>query len=139
MKRIEQNNFGKFIYLSVFIALSLMLTWTWTAEAANPGDVVINEIMQNPSAVFDSDGEWFELINTTNNPIDIDGWTIEDNDIDSHVIDNGGPLIIPANGFLVLGNNSDSATNGGVTLSYQFPKTRNPLAGMINGPPLSIT
>ena len=98
MKRIERNNFGKFIYLSVFIALSLMLTWTWTAEAANPGDVVINEIMQNPSAVFDSDGEWFELINTTNNPIDIDGWTIEDNDVDSHLINNGGPLPALAEG-----------------------------------------
>ncbi|NIP52260.1 MAG: lamin tail domain-containing protein, partial [Phycisphaerae bacterium] len=72
-------------------------------EAADPGDVVINEIMQNPNAVFDSAGEWFELYNATGADIDIEGWTISDNDIDSHTINNGAPLIIPAGGYLVLG------------------------------------
>ncbi len=85
-----------------------------------PGDVVINEIMQNPNAVGDSAGEWFELANTTTFDIDIDGWTISDNDSDSHVINNGGPLVIPAGGYVVLGNNSDSGTNGGVTVDYQY-------------------
>jgi hypothetical protein len=82
--------------------------------------VLINEIMQNPSAVSDSSGEWFEIHNPTASPVDIDGWTIQDNDFDSHVISNGGPLIIPAGGFLVLGNNSDSGTNGGVTVDYVY-------------------
>ena len=82
--------------------------------------IVINEIMQNPSAVSDSNGEWFELTNITANDIDINGWTIQDNDSDFHIIDNGGSLIVPAGGFLVLGNNSDSATNGGVTVDYQY-------------------
>ena len=48
------------------------------ALAADPGDVVINEIMQNPSAVGDTDGEWFELYNPTGSDIDIEGWTIAD-------------------------------------------------------------
>ena len=56
------------------------------AVAASPGDVVINEIMQNPSAVSDSAGEWFELFNPTGSAIDINGWTIQDNDFDSHVM-----------------------------------------------------
>jgi predicted extracellular nuclease len=94
--------------------------WVQQAAAAGPGDVVINEIMQNPNAVSDTNGEWFELFNTTGDPIDINGWTIQDNDIDSHDIDNGGPLVIPAGGFLVLGNNSDSDTNGGVTAGYEY-------------------
>ena len=47
---------------------------------ADAGDVVINEIMQNPSAVSDANGEWFELYNNTNGSIDINGWTISDND-----------------------------------------------------------
>jgi predicted extracellular nuclease len=94
----------------------------FAALAATPafGQVVINEILQNPSAVADSAGEWFEIYNPGGSPVDIDGWTIEDNDFDSHVINNGGPLLIPAGGFLVLGNNADSATNGGVTVDYQF-------------------
>jgi hypothetical protein len=88
--------------------------------SVSPGDLVINEIMQNPNAVFDSAGEWFELFNTTGSPIDINGWTIQDNDIDSYVINNGSPLIVPAGGYLVLGNNADSSTNGGVPVGYEY-------------------
>jgi predicted extracellular nuclease len=81
---------------------------------------VINEILQNPSIVFDSNGEWFEVFNPTGSAVDIDGWTIKDDDFDSHVINNGGPLVVPASGFLVLGRNADSGTNGGVTVDYQY-------------------
>jgi hypothetical protein len=82
--------------------------------------VVIHEIMQNPNAVLDSDGEWFELLNAGAGPVDINGWTIADNDIDSQLIDNGGPLVIPVGGFVVLGINADSGTNGGVTVDYEY-------------------
>jgi len=90
------------------------------AIAASPGDVVINEIMQNPAAVSDSAGEWFELVNPTGSAIDINGWTIQDNGSDVHVIANGGPLVIAAGGYLVLGNNGDSGTNGGVSVDYVY-------------------
>ena len=36
----------------------------------------INEIIQNPSAVSDANGEWFEVYNPTGSGIDIEGWTI---------------------------------------------------------------
>jgi predicted extracellular nuclease len=104
----------------VLIAMLFPVVGVAPTLAAGPGDVVINEIMQNPSAVSDSAGEWFELFNATGSDIDINGWTIEDNDFDSHVIANGGPLIIPAGGFLVLGNNGNPATNGGVTVDYAY-------------------
>ena len=52
--------------------------------------------------------------------IDIDGWTIQDNDFDSHVIDNAGPLLVPAGGYVVLGNNTDSLTNGGAPVDYSY-------------------
>ena len=83
-------------------------------------EIVINEIMQNPNAVFDSAGEWFELYNAGNSSVDINGWTVADNDSDSFVIINGGPLLIPAGGYLVLGNNANSGTNGGATVDYQY-------------------
>ena len=82
--------------------------------------IVINEIMQNPGAVADGEGEWFEIFNAEPTDVNIDGWTISDNDTDSHVITNGGPLIIPAGGYLVLGNNADFSTNGGVNIDYQY-------------------
>jgi hypothetical protein len=36
------------------------------------------------------------------------------------MINNGGPLVIPAGGYLVLGNNADSGTNGGVSVDYAY-------------------
>ena len=91
-----------------------------TPPIANPGDIVINEIMQNPNVVTDADGEWFELYNTTSGSIDINGWTIADADVDLHVIDNGAPLVIASGGYLVLGINANMATNGGVTVDYAY-------------------
>ena len=82
--------------------------------------VMISEIMQNPNAVADSDGEWFELYNYGNTDVDINGWTIKDLGSDNHSIDNGSALIIPAGGFLVLGNNANINTNGGVQVDYQY-------------------
>lgn len=82
------------------------------------GALVITEIMQNPAAVSDANGEWFEVWNSTGSPIDMDGMVIRDNDFDSHTIN--GSLVVPANGFVVLGNNDDFATNGGVVVDYQY-------------------
>lgn len=84
------------------------------------GDVIVVEFIQNPAAVGDGDGEWFEVFNTTAGAIDMNGWTIQDADTDSHVIDNGGPLMIAAGGRLVFGNNAVSGVNGGVTVDYQY-------------------
>ncbi|EMI42520.1 lamin tail domain-containing protein [Rhodopirellula sp. SWK7] len=91
-----------------------------TATGYALGDVIVNEIMKDSDAVGDSDGEYFEVYNTTGSAIDLNGWTISDNDTDSHVISNGGPLSIPAGGYLVLGTNADVGTNGGITVDYEY-------------------
>jgi len=88
----------------LFVAVVAM-----TASMSN-ADIVINEIMKNPKApTLDSDGEWFELFNTGSSAVNIDGWTIRDDGSDSHVINNGGNLIIGAGEFLLLGNNDGLA------------------------------
>ncbi|MBC7249182.1 MAG: lamin tail domain-containing protein [Anaerolineae bacterium] len=98
-------------------------TWSFTTATAPPPPlpkIVINEIMQNPAKVADDVGEWFELYNADDVAVDINGWTIRDNDTDSHVINNGGPLLIPAGGYLVLARNGDPATNGGLLADYVY-------------------
>ena len=35
--------------------------------------LVVNEIMNNPSAVVDGSGEWFEIFNPTGGAVDING------------------------------------------------------------------
>ena len=84
------------------------------------GDIIINEIMQNPSVVSDTNGEYIEFYNTTDHNIDINGWTVRDNGSDSFVIDNGGSLIIFSYGYLVIGNDGNPLTNGGYTCDYEY-------------------
>lgn len=86
----------------------------------NVGDLIITEIMNNPNAVGDNNGEYFEIYNTTGSDIDIEGFQIKDADFDAFIIANGAPLNVPANGYLVLGNNADVMTNGGVTVDYSY-------------------
>jgi len=99
------------------LVLTAIMTLVNSAAAA---DVVINEIIQNPSAVTDANGEWFEVHNPTASAVDINGWTIRDDGSDSHLINNGGPLEVPAGGFLVLAANADSGSNGGVAVDYEY-------------------
>ena len=87
---------------------------------ANAGDIIITEVMQNPSFVFDSNGEYFELYNTTGADIDIAGWTVADNDFDSFIINSCDPVIVPAGGYVTLGNNGDTAANGGIDHAYVY-------------------
>ncbi len=103
-----------------FFKLFTILLFILFAGSASAQIVIVNEIIQNPSAVSDANGEWFELFNNTNADIDIEGWRISDDDNDSHLINNGGPLLIPANGYIVLGRNINSGTNGGVTVAYAY-------------------
>ncbi|MBC8487382.1 MAG: lamin tail domain-containing protein [Bacteroidetes bacterium] len=81
-------------------------------------DIIITEIMQNPAAVSDTYGEWFEVFNNTGSAVDMDGWTIKDDGTDSHII--SGTLIVPSYGFAVLGRDADPATNGGYTCDYEY-------------------
>jgi predicted extracellular nuclease len=83
-----------------------------------PGDLLITEVMQNPAAVSDGNGEWFEIKNVSGADINIDGWTIRDDGSDSHVI--SGPLVVAAGDSVVLGRNANSAVNGGVTVDYAY-------------------
>ena len=78
----------------------------------------ITEIMQNPSAVSDANGEWFEIYNGNIDSVDLLGFTIKDKDTDSHQITSS--FIIPRHSHAVLGRNSDSNTNGGLTVDYQY-------------------
>lgn len=106
-----------------------------TSVAGEPGSVVFSEVMQNPSAVNDSVGEYFELWNTTSQPIDIDGWIIRDDvtESESHTINNGGSLVISPNGYLLLAIEGDSAINGGLTPDYVYSRISlgNGLDGLI--------
>jgi hypothetical protein len=89
-------------------------------EQPDEGVIIITEIMKNPFAVSDSDGEWFEIFNTSQEILDLNGWIIKDADTNEHIINNGGELLIQPEEYFVLGNNSDFETNGGVEVDYEY-------------------
>lgn len=84
------------------------------------GMLVINEVLANPGVVGDTAGEWFEVYNPNAYDIDLRGFTLQDDDLDSHVITSALPVIVPAGGYVVLGSNASFATNGGVGVDYQY-------------------
>ncbi|OUU24806.1 MAG: hypothetical protein CBC13_03020 [Planctomycetia bacterium TMED53] len=88
----------------------------------NPGDVdlVISELMPNPQLVSDATGEWLEIFNRGTLSVDLSGWTIRDDDTDSHLISAVGGLVIPPLGFVVLARSADPASNGGVNPDYVY-------------------
>ncbi len=89
-----------------------------TVIEESTGELMITEIMQNPASVSDFLGEWFEVFNPTSSPINMQGWYVKDNDADSIKILSS--LIVPAHGFVVMGSNSLTSTNGNYTCDYQY-------------------
>ena len=81
-------------------------------------NLVISEVMPNPSAVSDSYGEWFEVFNLDSIPINLNGWTIMDEGSDSHVITSS--IELQPGEYMVLGRNSDENVNGGYVSDYTY-------------------
>lgn len=82
--------------------------------------VLITEIMADPTKVADAAGEWFEVFNAGADPVDLTGWRIVSGPSGSeqHVITASIP--VASGGFAVIGNNTNSGTNGGVTEQYSY-------------------
>jgi len=82
------------------------------------GDLVITEIMVDPTAVEDAVGEWFEIHNPTGSSFQLQGLTIMDEDLDFYTLTN--PLVIPPGGYVVLGPFDDPSVNGGVPVDVTY-------------------
>jgi hypothetical protein len=86
-------------------------------QEAQPGDVVFSEMMVNPEVVDDEIGEWIELYNTSDYPVDLAGYSFHDDDIDIWIL---GTIIVPANEYVVLCAELDPTRNGGVPCDAWF-------------------
>jgi len=83
--------------------------------------IVISEIMPNPSLVSDSNGEWFEVYNADSVTIDFAGWTIKDAGTDEHLISTQeGSLLIEPEEYFVFGRNANQNENGGYEADYEY-------------------
>jgi hypothetical protein len=93
-------------------------TGTLTPPEPEPGDLVISEMMINPTAADDDFGEWVEIYNTGSRAVDLFGYSIHDEDFDRYVFE--VPLLIPGRGYVVLCASVDMTVNGGVPCNGVF-------------------
>ena len=88
---------------------------------ASSGEILVTELMRDPQAVPDSMGEWLEVFNTTNAPIDLEGWSLSDEGVDATILDNAGAgIIVPPRGYLVLGRELGRSFNGGAAVDAEY-------------------
>jgi len=79
------------------------------------GDLVITEIMPYPSAGEES--AWFEIYNTLDEDVYLDGLSIYTEWYDYTIWDT---LVVPAGGYAVFGGNADITSNGGVPVDHEL-------------------
>jgi hypothetical protein len=96
---------------------SSMISLDYAVNALVEGDLVLTEIMQNPSAVSDSNGEWIEVYNATSEAINLEGMIIADTQAFT-VIDE--VVVVGPAEYAVLSNNADFSTNGGVAVDFEY-------------------
>jgi hypothetical protein len=85
--------------------------------------LVINEVLSNPGGtITDANGEWFEVYNAGSRPVEMQGLVIADSAASGrrpyHLI--GSSLVVPSGGYVVLGENGNTTSNGGVPVDYVY-------------------
>jgi len=110
-----------FTITSLVFALCSPLSVSYAAiRAPASGELLISEIMANPSAVSDTVGEWFELFNPTADSLILNDLILSDNGSNSHQINAADNLLINSGQYFVLARNSDFSINGGVIADYVY-------------------
>ncbi len=82
------------------------------------GELVITEILKDPTTTNDADGEWFEVYNASAVPIALCGWTIRDDGTDSHTMTTD-VTVLPGD-YAVFARSGSELLNDGVTADYVY-------------------
>lgn len=91
------------------------------ASPAKPGDLVITEFMKDPTAVSDAHGEYIEVHNNLRWRVDLDGVILSDQSGAAYTFSGGGqPLWFARGADIVLGNDLDPGTNGGIAVDLKW-------------------
>jgi len=106
--------------LSFLRSVSALILVLFLSHSLLKYSVIINEIMNDPVLVSDSNGEWFELHNVGDDTLDLNGWSISDSSRDYHEFFLEGGLLIPPGSYFVFGREADPSINGGYAPDYVY-------------------
>ena len=102
--------------LSVAVSVSTRtIAATLTVADLAPNNLIITEYLANPVGISDSAGEYFEIFNTTDNPIELDGLVIRDDGSNSFTVNT---LMLAAKSFAVF--SSSDGMSLGITPDYIY-------------------
>jgi hypothetical protein len=125
-------NFRIYIQSGFTVDTSYILVDDMTVTDLHVGDLVINEIMYDPST-SQPDTEWFEVKNVSGRTLDINSCTISDADNNSHMI--SGASNVNDGDYYIFGASSSIT---GVTVDYTYG-TGIPLANTTPGDTIKIS
>jgi hypothetical protein len=97
----------------------------WNIQAADSGDVIVNEFLFDPPSGFT---EFVEFRNTSAKAIDLSDWTINDNRGFPREKLGDQQLVLPPDSFLVVAAGSDLSTqfpNAYISVNSNFPSLNN--------------
>ncbi len=97
---------NRWFIVAVVLVLWLLLFITAVNAQANPQSILINEIMPNPIGL-DSDYEWIELLNISEEEIDLGGFSLNENEITESIVLNPGEYFVIARNIESLGERYD--------------------------------
>jgi hypothetical protein len=85
--------------------------------------LVINEVLSNPGGtISDANGEWVELFNAGTRAVELENLVIADSAASGrrpyHRI--SASLVVQPGGYVVLGNTTNTTSNGGVPVDYAY-------------------
>ena len=103
---------------------SLLLVAALAAAPPRPGDLVVTEFMVQPDKVPDYYGQWFEVLNTTAEDLDLQGLEVSDGTW-REAFAVVPPLVIGAGDYLVFGVSADTdedsvSFNGNIPVDYVY-------------------
>lgn len=82
-----------------------------------PGEMVFTELMVNPLTVNDPTGEWIEMLNTTDQALNLSGCLLHDEGTDVAALGaDGSDWVVEPGAVFVFGFNADPQVNGGVAV-----------------------
>ena len=90
----------------------------YTIADAGANDLVISEIMPDPLKVADFRGEWFEIFNTSNISLNVNGLQVSSTGNNGFTVNSD--VIVPAKGYAVFTARSEKTLNGGVITDYAY-------------------
>ena len=112
MKQISTLLYGCFLLLILsFTVTSAVAASNYEASSSliSPDSLVINEINYNASLDFDP-GDWVELYNPMDNPVNVSGWVFKDED-DLHAYTFPSGTEISSGGYIVIANDMTAFHN----------------------------